>query len=67
MKSGILKRSTYYFTFLALTALMNVGCSRENGDLGTKATASFTLAPVPVNKYISFAKHLAKCLCLSVG
>ncbi len=46
MKWRTNKNLTYYFIFLALPALLIFGCKRENGELGTKATASFTVMPV---------------------
>lgn len=46
MKFRTISNLIHYFFIIAFSALLVFGCKRENGELGTKATASFTVAPV---------------------
>lgn len=54
MKLRTFKNLTYYLSFFVFPALLIFGCNRENGELGTKATALFTMAPVPgkINTFV---------------
>lgn len=46
MKWRTNKNLPYYFIILSFSSLLILGCKPENGELGTKATASFTVTPV---------------------